>query len=98
MRIILVLQTAALLLTCLQRPGSDLSLTDSAYIGGLLLRHICQLVCNAHAITRIQANEGDDDDQCTSIVSTTRQVRIATAIYSTTSLTNHSCEPNVILG
>ena len=31
------------------------SLKESGYIGGLLLRHICQLVCNAHAITVMTA-------------------------------------------
>lgn len=51
---LLHLQTATLLVKCLQY--SHCVLTDSVYIGGLLLRHICQLVCNAHAITKIQVS------------------------------------------
>ncbi|CAH1785327.1 unnamed protein product [Owenia fusiformis] len=60
------------------------------YIGGLLLRHIQQLVCNAHAITELDAG-GDNR-----VVMTTSQVRVATAIYPTASLMNHSCIPNII--
>ncbi|XP_059157289.1 SET and MYND domain-containing protein 4-like [Physella acuta] len=60
-------------------------------IGGLLLRHILQLVCNAHAITTLQAGPGSD-----SRTLDTEQVRIATAIYPTASLMNHSCDPTII--
>ena len=28
--------------------------STEAFIGNLLLRHMCQLVCNAHAITAVQ--------------------------------------------
>jgi len=61
------------------------------FIGGLLLRHILQLVCNAHAITRLNYSSSI----ATNIVEQD-QVRIATAIYPTTSLLNHSCEPSII--
>lgn len=60
--------------------------------GGLLLRHIQQLVCNAHAITSIESQASQNDDA----VLTTEQVRIATAIYPSASLMNHSCDPNII--
>jgi SET and MYND domain-containing protein len=61
------------------------------YIGGLLLRHICQLVCNAHAITHIERTATD-----ASHVDVSRQLRVATAIYPTVSLMNHSCYPTII--
>ncbi|CAG5133463.1 unnamed protein product [Candidula unifasciata] len=77
-------------LTLKGRNKSDLS-KEMYMIGGLLLRHILQLVCNAHAITSLQATSSEQ-------VSTqdTEQVRIATAIYPTASLMNHSCDPTII--
>lgn len=65
---------------------------DDLYIGGLLLRHIEQLVCNAHAITELQVTQTSD----TSLVDSKSQERVATAIYPTTSLLNHSCDPSII--
>lgn len=62
------------------------------FVGGLLLRHIQQLVCNAHAITSLESKTTQEDD----VVITTEQVRIATAIYPSASLMNHSCNPNII--
>jgi len=56
------------------------------YIGGLILRHLCQLVGNAHAITELKENENG-------IV---QQIRLATAIYSSASMMNHCCVPNII--
>ncbi|XP_069133259.1 SET and MYND domain-containing protein 4-like [Argopecten irradians] len=68
-------------------------LSDSErYVGGLLLRHIQQLVCNAHAITELQVTQATD----LSLVETNSQVRVATAIYPTASLMNHSCDPTII--
>lgn len=49
------------------------------------------MVCNAHAITELCIF---DDDKKTTI--NERQERIATAIYPSASLMNHSCNPNVI--
>ena len=60
------------------------------FVAYLLSRHIQQLVCNAHAITDIHNTETDS----THVISQ-EQVRIATAIYPTTSLLNHSCEPSI---
>ncbi|XP_064634402.1 SET and MYND domain-containing protein 4-like isoform X2 [Lineus longissimus] len=98
--------TAVLLLKCLVHcqffPESDMDATldgaftlspDKQYIGGLLLRHIQQLVCNAHAITGLKP---DVNLSSTADVETVSQVRIATAIYPTASLMNHSCKPNII--
>ena len=56
------------------------------YIGGLILRHIVQLVSNAHAVTEVQHSEDD----------TVEQVRLATAIYTSVSLLNHSCIPMIV--
>eukprot|EP00092_Neocalanus_flemingeri_P090332 GFUD01114410.1.p1 GENE.GFUD01114410.1~~GFUD01114410.1.p1 ORF type:complete len:506 (+),score=194.91 GFUD01114410.1:37-1554(+) len=56
------------------------------YVGGLILRHIGQLVGNAHAVTELL--EGDDGD--------VQQVRLASAIYPSASMMNHSCIPAVI--
>ena len=63
---------------------------DSLFIGGLLLRHIQQLICNAHAITELQAKQISPD------VDAQNQVRIATAVYPTVSLMNHACDPTII--
>ncbi|XP_060575894.1 SET and MYND domain-containing protein 4-like [Ruditapes philippinarum] len=92
--------TAELLLKILQHSGwlgnksglTDRTDEESCIIGGLLLRHILQLVCNAHAITELQCNQQTND----SIVEEKSQVRIATAIYPTASLMNHSCDPTII--
>ena len=62
------------------------------YIGSLLLRHIQQLICNAHAITEIQVTRSRENTP----LQETSQVRVATAIYPTASLMNHSCDPTII--
>ena len=56
----------------------------------LLLLHICQLICNGHAITSLttSTNQG--------LVEGFRESRIATAIYPTASLMNHACDPTII--
>jgi len=55
------------------------------YAGGLLLKHLAQLIGNAHAITEL-VETGTE----------VRQVRIATAIYPSASMMNHSCKPAII--
>lgn len=61
-----------------------------------LLRHIQQLVCNAHAITKIHISEASPAVSSSGVaIQTTSQVRVATAIYPTASLMNHSCEPTI---
>ncbi|XP_054713862.1 SET and MYND domain-containing protein 4-like [Uloborus diversus] len=62
------------------------------FVGGLLLRHILQLVCNANAITELQAVPQPGGGS----VLNQRQVKVATGIFPTTSLMNHSCNPSVI--
>ncbi|XP_040571561.1 SET and MYND domain-containing protein 4 [Lepeophtheirus salmonis] len=70
------------------------------FIAGLMLKHICQLVCNGSAIYEVLPETVSDCDMDVSnnnpIVYSTSQQRVATAIYSSVSMLNHSCNPNVI--
>ncbi|QQP38357.1 SET and MYND domaincontaining protein 4like [Caligus rogercresseyi] len=77
------------------------------FIAGLMLKHICQLVCNGSAIYDVlpDGNESELDlsnnNSSSSntggpVVYSTSQQRIATAIYPSVSMLNHSCHPNVI--
>ena len=68
------------------QPGQLVPDDSLHYLGALLLRHIVQLVSNAHAVTELHSN---DDD-------TVEQVRLATAIYTSVSLLNHSCVPMIV--
>lgn len=63
------------------------------FVGGLLLRHILQLVCNANAITELQTIPQPGGGNS---VLNQRQVKVATGIFPTASLMNHSCNPTVI--
>ncbi|KAL4608447.1 SET and MYND domain-containing protein 4 [Arapaima gigas] len=58
-------------------------------LGCVVLRHILQLRCNAQAVTVLR-----DSGETQSAVSSVREVRIATAVFPTLSLLNHSCRPN----
>jgi len=76
------------------------------YVGGLMLRHITQLICNASAIYEVGPTPLDDSDEMgdggggspgsASCVVSNNQFRIATAIYPSASMMNHSCDPSVI--
>ena len=68
------------------QPGHLVSDDSLHYIGALILRHIIQLVSNAHAVTELHHSEDD----------TVEQVRLATAIYPSVSLLNHSCVPMIV--
>ncbi|XP_045426964.1 SET and MYND domain-containing protein 4 isoform X2 [Pipistrellus kuhlii] len=57
--------------------------------GVAMLRHMLQLQCNAQAITTLQQTGSKE-----SIVTDSRQVRLATGIFPVVSLLNHSCSPN----
>ncbi|XP_040005626.1 SET and MYND domain-containing protein 4 [Xiphias gladius] len=61
-------------------------------LGSAVLRHILQLRCNAQAILMLQ-----DTGAGNSPVQSSREIRIATAIFPTLSLLNHSCCPNTSL-
>ncbi|XP_074466537.1 SET and MYND domain-containing protein 4 isoform X2 [Sebastes fasciatus] len=58
-------------------------------LGSAVLRHVLQLRCNAQAIVTLQ-----DTGAANSPVQSSREIRIATAIFPTLSLLNHSCCPN----
>lgn len=60
-------------------------------IGGLLLHHILQIICNAYAITSVESMSQISENMVEQ-----EQVRIATAMYPTASIANHSCQPNII--
>lgn len=59
------------------------------YVSSLLLRYILQLICNGHAIVKLNTllNKNDSTDQ---------QDIVATGIYPSASMMNHSCDPNII--
>ncbi|MEQ2315212.1 hypothetical protein AMECASPLE_019785 [Ameca splendens] len=61
-------------------------------VGSAVLRHMLQLRCNAQAVITLQ-----DAGSKTSRVQSVEQIRIATAIFPTLSLLNHSCCPNTSL-
>ena len=80
------------------------------FVGSIILRHITQLICNASAIYEVGPSKRSDicsdmDYNITSglepvqevgeVISNT-QYRIATAIYPSASMMNHSCNPSVI--
>ncbi|XP_076660150.1 protein-lysine N-methyltransferase SMYD4 isoform X2 [Halictus rubicundus] len=60
------------------------------YVSSLLLRYILQLICNGHAVSKsdIQWNENN--------FSIGQQDIVATGIYPSASMMNHSCDPNII--
>lgn len=66
--------------------------TDEVYISSLILRHILQIISNGYAITKINTTTDKDRDN----LYTLQQDRIATAIYPSASMSNHSCDPNII--
>ncbi|KAL9956585.1 hypothetical protein ACROYT_G038079 [Oculina patagonica] len=60
---------------------------DLAFIGGLILRHLQSNPCNAHEVSELQLNLNS--------VATSETSEIASGIYATLSLFNHSCDPTV---
>jgi len=71
------------------------------FVGGLMLRHITQLICNASAIYEVGPTPDIDTDPADTPVSpssvvSNNQYRVATAIYPSASMMNHSCDPSVI--
>ncbi|XP_065116626.1 SET and MYND domain-containing protein 4 isoform X1 [Paramisgurnus dabryanus] len=62
---------------------------EMSMLGATSLRHMMQLRCNAQAVTAIKVKE----ESCTSVQSS-KEIRIATAIFPVLSLLNHSCSSN----
>ncbi|KAJ3588720.1 hypothetical protein NHX12_009574 [Muraenolepis orangiensis] len=61
-------------------------------LGSVVLRHMLQLRCNAQAVSVLQ-DAGLSDSR----VQGTREIRVASALFPTLSLLNHSCRPNTSL-
>ncbi|KAM9846507.1 SET and MYND domain-containing protein 4 [Aulostomus maculatus] len=61
-------------------------------LGSAVLRHMLQLRCNSQAILMLQ-----DTGATNSPVQSSQEVRIATALFPSLSLLNHSCCPNTSL-
>lgn len=74
-----------------QEEGSQRG-SEKWLMGSAVLRHMLQLRCNAQAVTVLQ-----DTGPATSSVQSSREMRIATALFPTLSLLNHCCSPNTSL-
>ncbi|KAL4132470.1 hypothetical protein QTP88_009613 [Uroleucon formosanum] len=88
--------TATLLLIYLQKKTDFFEkhpnlVLDS--VGNELLHHMTRLVCNGNAISSHMLSDYDSGSR-TSIIDESRP-RIGTAIFPTSSLLNHSCNPNI---
>lgn len=81
--------------------GEGPSCLAADVIGCLLFHHSQQMCCNVHAVTAIvPANDSKSNPKLPTSkekVVTREQKRIATAVYSTASLLNHACDPDVIV-
>ncbi|KAK3521948.1 hypothetical protein QTP70_020049 [Hemibagrus guttatus] len=72
-----------------QEEGSMCWGSEKSLLGYTALRHMMQLRCNAQAVTAIKVKED------TSLpVQSSKEFRIATAMFPVLSLLNHSCQPN----
>ncbi|XP_073334868.1 SET and MYND domain-containing protein 4 [Pagrus major] len=74
-----------------EEEGADRS-SELWLLGSAVLRHFLQLRCNAQAIIMLQ-----DIGAANSPVQSSKEIRIATALFPTLSLLNHSCCPNTSL-
>lgn len=74
-------------------PNYDISSDNGKqlFVSSLILRHTLQLISNGHAITKLNLTALENDK-----VATEQQERIATGIYPSVSMMNHSCDPNII--
>ncbi|KAK2828257.1 hypothetical protein Q5P01_019291 [Channa striata] len=66
--------------------------SELCLLGSAVLRHMLQLRCNTQAIQTQQ-----DTGATNTLVQSSQEMRIATAIFPTLSLLNHSCCPNTSL-
>lgn len=77
-----------MLLNILKHSGFDLS-EHRVKIGNVLLLHVLQMIINAHSIQQMVDKEPE------SIYELTEDVSIASALFPSLSMINHSCRPNV---
>lgn len=95
--------TAACILNCLETMTDFFSIDTNSppadithyklLVGGLLLRHLQNLPCNAHEVSELVKTEtGTLKDG----VPVWKGVEIGAAAYAVLSLVNHSCDPNVV--
>lgn len=63
---------------------------NACFIGGLILRHIQSISCNAHEISMLKLNEEDRKPLANSYAN-----GIGAGIYALMSIFNHSCDPHV---
>lgn len=89
---------AACILNCLETmtdffPTDATSPSESSHqklvVGGLLLRHMQNLPCNAHEVSDDAGNDREG-------VPMWKTIEIGAAAYAMLSLVNHSCDPNVV--
>ncbi|KAG7517056.1 SET and MYND domain-containing protein 4 [Solea senegalensis] len=73
--------------------GGNAGQSDELWLmGSAVLRHVLQLRCNTQAIVMLK-----DTGPANSPVQSSREIRVASAIFPTLSLLNHSCCPNTSL-
>ncbi|PNF40471.1 hypothetical protein B7P43_G14343 [Cryptotermes secundus] len=93
---------AACILNCLETmtdffPIDATSSSESSHqkllVGGLLLRHLQNLPCNAHEVSELVRIEAGNDKEGVPIW---KSIEIGAAAYAMLSLLNHSCDPNVV--
>lgn len=95
--------TAACVLNCLETM-TDFFPTDEnsppcnitrhkLLVGGLLLRHMQNLPCNAHEVSELVGTESGNTKEG---VPMWKSIEIGAAAYAVLSLVNHSCDPNVV--
>ncbi len=63
---------------------------NACFIGGLILRHLQSISCNAHEISMLKLNEEDRKPLANSYAN-----GIGAGIYALMSVFNHSCDPHV---
>jgi len=95
--------TAAYVLNCLETmtdffptdrnsPTYDIT-CQKLLVGGLLLRHMQNLPCNAHEVSELVGTESGKTKEGVPIW---KSIEIGAAAYAVLSLVNHSCDPNVV--